>query len=51
MSELALKQVAGPLKRVLDSIREVLQSTDGNRLLGRVLGAAVGFRYFGNHHL
>jgi hypothetical protein len=42
--EKALKRFASPLDRMLDSIRKVFKSAHRDRLLGRILRAAVGLR-------
>ena len=36
---------------MLDRVGEVFQRADGDRLLGRVLAAAVRFRQLWNHNL
>mmetsp|Transcript_17462 Transcript_17462/g.34756 ORF Transcript_17462/g.34756 Transcript_17462/m.34756 type:complete len:773 (+) Transcript_17462:1249-3567(+) len=47
----ALEIVAGPLERVLDLIREILQGTHGNRFLGRIPRRPVVLRQMRHHHL
>ena len=45
LSKLTLKHVPGPLQCVLDSIGEVFQGADWDRLLWWVLGGGIAFSY------
>ena len=41
LSELALEKIPSPLEGVLDCIGEILQSTNGNGFLWRILGRGI----------
>ena len=45
LGELALEHVPGPLKSVLNCVREIFQRANGNRLLRGILGGGVALSH------